>query len=296
MVSKKLLSSSSKYGITILIGIVILAVLFYIVKQPGAGLFTRGVASVSQWMEGFTSSAAGGTFSTSDNSCPPGFTFFNDATGTSFCCRGTVDVFSHKCMANGATDLCAMMPNVADPRKAHKGKKLPTCSSLKRKMLSAANANFCPSSLPNYASSNKCCKKATNPAGTDCSPADLADKGNYCVAGGAATAGEQSCYNLKLNDMATCPTGMGKFGIPAQSPGTNWAQRYGTSNISDVTIPGCMSIAMGGACIPNNVIEKLRVDKNMFRDKNLETWKFACGPFKRKYIDGDSTLVLDEAL
>lgn len=290
MVSKKFLS---KYGTMILLGIVVLAVLFYIVKQPGAGPITRGVATVSQWMEGFTSSA-GGTYSTSDSSCPPGFTFFNDGAGTSFCCRGTVDVFAHKCMADGAADLCAMMPNVADPRKAHKGKKLPTCSALKREMLSAANASFCPSSLPNYASSQKCCKSPTNAAGSDCSPTDLADKRNYCVASGAATAGEQSCYNLKLDDMAVCPAGMGKFEIPAQTT-VNWAQRYGASNTTGVLIPGCMSIALGGACIPNNVIEKLRADKNMFRDKNLETWKFACGAFKRKYVDGDSTLVLDES-
>ena len=293
MVSKKL----SKYGTTILIGIVVLAVLFYIVKQPCAGPITRGVSAVSQWMEGFTNGGAtGGTYSTSDSSCPPGFTFFNDGAGTSFCCRGTVDVFAHKCMADGQADLCALMPNVADPRKAYKGKKLPTCSALKREMLSAANASFCPSALPNFASSNKCCKSATNAAGSDCSASDLADKGNYCVAGGAATAGEQSCYNLKLADVATCPSGMGKFSTSAQAPGTNWVQRYGTSNTNGVIIPGCMSIAVGGACIPDAVLTKLRADKNMFRDKNLETWKFACGAFKRKYLDGDSTLVLDETL
>lgn len=292
MVSKKLLS---KYGTTILIGVVVLAVLFFIAKQPGAGPLTRGVAAVSHWMEGFTGAAGvSGTYSTSDSSCPPGFTFFNDETGTSFCCRGTVDVFAHKCMADGAADLCAMMPNVADPRKAHKGKKLPTCSALKREMLSAANANFCPSALPNYASSNKCCKSTTNAAGTDCSPADLADRGNYCVAGGTATAGEQSCYNLKLADAATCPSEMTKNTTPA-SHVTEWTQRYGASNTADVAVPFCNQFG-GGSCIPNEVLTKLRADKNMFRDKNLETWKFACEPYKRKYLDGDSTLALDEAI
>lgn len=291
MIGKKFVS---KFGTTILLGIVVLAVLFYIVKQPGAGPITRGVAAVSQWMEGFTGTDAGGTYSTSDSSCPPGFAFFNDAAGTSFCCRGNVDVFAHKCMADGVADLCAMLPNVADPRRAYKGKKLPTCSALKREMLSAANASFCPSALPNYASSNKCCKSATNVAGSDCSPADLADKGNYCVAGGVATAGEQSCYNMKLADAATCPSGMTKNTAPATQVSA-WSQRYGASNTSNVTVPYCSQFG-GGVCIPDAVLTKLRADKNMFRDKNLETWKFACGPFKRKYLDGDSTLVLDEAL
>jgi hypothetical protein len=289
MVSKKLLA---KHGTTILIGLVVLTVVLYILHQPGASPITRGVAAAKGWLEGFNGGSTTGTFSTADNSCPPGFSFFNDATGASFCCKGTVDVFAHKCMSDGAGDLCAMMPNVADPRKAHKGKKLPTCAALKRDLLSAANANFCPSTLPNYATSNKCCKSPA--VGADCSAGDLADKANYCVAGGAATAGEQSCYNLKLMDMATCPAGMSKFQLSATGV-TEWNTRYGAANTANLMVPACNQLG-GGTCMPNNVLEKLRREKNLFGDKTLASWKYACGAYKRKYIDGEGTLTLDESL
>lgn len=289
MVSKKFLA---KYGSTILISAVILTVILYIIYQPGVSPLTSGVAAAKVWLEGFNGNSGTGTFSTSDNTCPPGFSFFNDATGASFCCKGTVDVFAHKCMSDGAADLCAMMPNVADPRKVFKGQKLPTCAALKRDMLSAANANFCPSSLPNYVTSNKCCKSPT--IGTDCSVTDLADKANYCVAGGTAIAGEQSCYNLKLMDMGTCPTGMNKFQLNAADV-TEWNTRYGASNTVNLRVPACNQLS-GGVCMPNNVLEKLRADKNLFRDKDLDNWKYACSAYKRKYIDGDGTLSLNESL
>jgi hypothetical protein len=38
--------------------------------------------------------------------CPPGYTFFNDAAGESFCCRGRVNPYTHQCEApTGHTEM-----------------------------------------------------------------------------------------------------------------------------------------------------------------------------------------------
>ena len=288
----------AKYGTVLLLGVVVILVLLYILHQPGSSPITRGIIAASQWAEGFTTTPTNsGSFSTSDNSCPPDYTFFNDSVGSSFCCRGVVDVYGHKCLSDNADDLCAMMPNVTDPRKLHKGNKLKTCSAIKKVLYSNANANFCLSTLPNYVSSNKCCKSGTNATGTDCQASDLADKSRYCVAGNTPPAqgsGEQWCYNLKLSDMTHCPSGMTKNSAP-MATNTSFTQRYGASRTTDIVLPYCSKFG-GGECIADEVITKLGTDKTLFGDKNIATWKYACGAYKRKYIDGDTTLALDESL
>ena len=60
--------------------------------------------------------------------CPKGYTFFNDKTGHSLCCKGKYIANGHTCSGKNKEDVCAFVQGVPDPRAP--GRTLRTCEEI----------------------------------------------------------------------------------------------------------------------------------------------------------------------
>lgn len=212
--------------------------------------------------------------------CPGGFRFFNDQQGESFCCAGGINVYSHSCMAKGASDLCAFTPKTTDPRKP--GRVLPLCSTLIQDQHQTNQDNLCPGSLPHYASIGKCCMSGTDLDGYNCVDHDNASNTRYCILNGTPKPGEQLCSALQRNEQTSCPTSLEKV---TYSLGDKEAAKYGTK-VKGVQIPVCFNPT--GSCIPENILSYAQ-GFGAWTDKNPATWSYACANWTKVNINRDTT-------
>lgn len=223
--------------------------------------------------------------------CPTGFKFFNGPKGDSFCCRGTVNPYTHTCETHTApTDgaLCAFV-RTKDPLSSIHD--LPLCSSLLADQVTAGTAK-CPNALPNWVSdapgSEKCCKSPSD-NGLECLASDTEAKA-YCILEGPVGAGEKSCAELNMLEGAECPknAGFAKFTYPL---GAREVRSYGKA-AEGLTMPVCSRV--NDTCIPDAAIEYLQ-EQNIFNDKDLTNWKWACSVWDRVVNKGDKTFTPDES-
>jgi len=225
--------------------------------------------------------------------CPSDYTFFNDVRGDSFCCAGSVDPYTHKCMSSGYYGLCAMKPNMQDPNKDYVSI-LPLCSEMIGSQREKGEYN-CPGLLPHYAPIGKCCKKdpeADDADAEDCLPEDNADVNRYCIidtqTSGPLQGGEQLCSNLKIGDTAKCPEGYG-FDKFQYTLGEREVRKYG--NVANgIKLPVCFG--MDRTCIPDAAVEHLK-KKGVFTDKNPESWAYACSGWTTLNVIKDMTKPMD---
>ena len=77
----------------VIIAIAVVLLVLYLVTRPDSSPFAKGVQWLSSHIEGFSSPIM------STPTCPGGFRFFNDNYGESFCCKGKVNPYTHRCEA-----------------------------------------------------------------------------------------------------------------------------------------------------------------------------------------------------
>lgn len=259
--------------------VLILAVIWFIVRNKGNSPVQAATAWIADKIEGFSVTP------TTALKCPDGWQFFNDSAGASFCCGGSVNPYSHTCTAMAPGRLCAFQPNTPDPRGVGLPR-LPLCGALRDSLNENSASNFCPRALPNYATKGKCCASATDVDGEDCSPLDLAVKTRYCVVKDPK-AGEQLCGNMKVGEMGTCPAGMSRM---TYTLGEKEAKAYGPAAIGQA-MPVCFN--MEASCMPDDAIKEVQ-KKGIFKNKNnLSNWRYACSGYKRRFIDKDMTGQMD---
>ena len=199
--------------------------------------------------------------------CPSGYKFFNDKLGESFCCNGRINPYTHTCEAKGDTDLCAFKAQVKDPR--NPSALLPYCNELITTQAVTAQNNFCPTSLPNYATIGKCCLSSTDLDGVNCNDFDTAHKKNYCIVTGAVAAGEQLCSALQRDEATMCPANLEKV---EYTLGQKETTKYG-NQVAGLKIPVCFTPE--SSCIADNVLSYAQ-EKGAWTDKNVATWKYSC--------------------
>lgn len=256
----------------ILLGLLLLVVVLFIVLRNESSPIAKFTQWISTQVEGFAA-PIGDT-----PKCPLGAKFFNDKRGESFCCTGTVNPYTHVCDSKQSLGLCAFLPNTVDPRTGTGV--LPLCSALIAQGTAAAQTQFCPGRLPNYASVGKCCKHDSDLDGVDCTSLD-SDPKNYCITGGLPLkAGERSCDSLRMAETATCPSSLQKI---SYTLGDKEKKKYANAT---GPIPICFGI--DGSCIPDSVITTLQ-SNGVYAGKNLNTWSYACSNWTKRNVDRDLT-------
>lgn len=218
--------------------------------------------------------------------CPPLYTFFNDETGASFCCRGQVNPYTHTCGSRVDDDLCAFVADTPDPR--NPSRKLRLCSEVVGDVFESGSAEECPSNLPHYSTDGviaRCCKTGTTADGATCVAADLAaedennKKTDYCVAKGEVTGNEKRCSELKMVENVQCPTGFQGVRYVLRE---REATKYG-NQVQGVTIPTCYRV--NESCIPDSALDMVSKEYGAFVDRGTpnsdgttdwSTWKWSC--------------------
>jgi hypothetical protein len=238
-------------------GIVLLLVLY---------LFWSGVRQIFRIQEGFLEKVV------ATPKCPTGARFFNDAKGDSFCCRGTLNPYTHTCSGTGTNDVCAHRSGVPDPR--NPGRVLPECASLIEREHRDDQRTFCPNALPHYGSIGKCCMSGTDMDNKDCIKYDNQDPKRYCKLRGPLAAGEQLCSDIKLAETTKCPNGLEQILF---TPSGQNARR----------LPACFSIQRN--CIPNNVIQQAKTDSIGTLKDVPANWEYSCDQYEKVYIRRDLT-------
>ena len=216
--------------------------------------------------------------------CPSGYKFFNDKLGESFCCNGKINPFTHTCEAKGASDICAFKAQAQDPR--NPAAKLPYCNDLIATQAATAQNNFCPGSLPNYATVGKCCLSSTDLDGVDCNEFDNAHKKNYCIVKGEVKVGEQLCSALQRDEATMCPANLVKVDYKL---GAKEASKYG-NKVAGLKIPVCFTPE--SSCIADNVLSYAQ-SQGAWTDKNEATWKYSCVNWDKVNVQRDLTGVSD---
>jgi len=243
--------------ILIVAGLLCLAVVAYIVLRSDAPF-----AHAAQWLSGKLEGFSVGGIDTDVPQCPRSYKFFNDARGDSFCCRGTVDPFSHTC--SSPSSVCGMKPG-----------KAPLCADIVRQEQARLERELCPRSLSNHAAVGKCC--ASPSVGGNCTPTDNADTRRYCVTEGALKPGETRCISLRLMEEATCPKDF---------------EKYPMNLAGDVTGPICHNLKQRSMCYPENVIDELQ-RQGHWKTKHKKNWYEACGVWSKVNIEKDLTMKVD---
>jgi hypothetical protein len=216
--------------------------------------------------------------------CPAEYKFFNDKLGESFCCKGQVNPYTHTCMSNTVSDLCAFKPNVKDPRDATRI--LPLCSEMISSQHAANETSFCPSAMPNYGTKGKCCMSGTDLDGYDCTDYDNAHPKQYCVVKGPLKAGEQACDALQRDEQTVCPTGLQKTNYVL---GEKEKAKYG-ERVAGVKIPVCFTPE--SSCIADKALSYAQ-QQGAWTDKNPATWKYACTNWEQINLRRDMTGISD---
>jgi hypothetical protein len=203
--------------------------------------------------------------------CPAGARFFNDAKGDSFCCRGQLDPFKHRCSATGINDVCAHKAGVPDPR--NPARTLIECASLIEKEHQEDQSKFCPTSLPHYGTIGKCCQSGTDLDNKDCIAYDNKDVKRYCKLRGPLGPGEQLCSDVKLFETTTCPSGLERISYKPAGHGR--------------PLPACFSVQRN--CVPDNVIQQAKADGIAGLKDVPANWEFSCSQYEKVYIRRDLT-------
>ncbi len=238
--------------------------------------------------------------------CPPGYKFFNSADGTSMCCKGTVNPYTHQCMgATAQDDLCTFSANEKDPRPAFKGELIPECRAVTRNG-NGEGANRCPPSLPYFArevrvtsaagapatsvTTETCCKNPVivSANGFTCSSEDQQSTEKYCIATGIPVVNttdskmERLCNEALMIESAVCPTdvtGKDVFQNVTYTMGDREAQRYDVADLKGLTLPTCYRL--NEACIPEDAI-KYAKSRGAFTEYDPKTWEYSCAVWSRR--------------
>ena len=175
-----------------LLAFAVLCVVILIIRMPESP-----IAKMTQWVSGRVEGFAMPVFTSPR--CPPGYKFFTDKTGESYCCKGSVNPYSHAC--SGQT--CALRPGAIDPKTK---KPMPNCSDVMKQMWDAAESQ-CPKTYPNYALNSKCCAGGSIQDGTQCSAENTKD-GAFCTLDDNARTGEKLCSIERIKENIKCPQGL----------------------------------------------------------------------------------------
>jgi hypothetical protein len=262
-------------------------------------VFTLAFLGYLKSKEGFLSSSQNPNTINPANQlirCPPGYTFFNGPDGTSMCCKGTVNPYTHQCIGAETVRnyLCTFSANEKDPRPAFKGDTIPECRDVTtRETVSGSQA--CPSTLPYFAkesdASEKCCKNPVQLYGDTnftCTADDMKDTANYCVAKGTPalnkTTGkmERLCNEAQMVETAICPkdgTGKTVFQSVTYTMGDREANQYDVADLKGLTIPTCYRL--NEACIPETAIAYAK-SRGAFTEYDPKTWEYSCAVWSKR--------------
>jgi hypothetical protein len=263
-----------KTDLFVLLGLLVFLVILYVL-----GVFTTN-------REGFETSSTGNQILQLFRAiprCPPGFTFFNGPDGVSMCCKGKVNPYTHTCApvivndeAEDEETMCAFSGSVPDPRAPNKV--LPLCSSILMANFEKGSNYTCPPSLPFYAeegAAKLCCKSniVGTATGFRCAPADMADKGRYCVVQGSRSLkeGETFCEAVGLLETAECPTGF-------QRVEYTLGEREKVKK--PMKVPVCFKPDQ--SCFPEKAIAFVQKQAGVFADKKADTWTYSCKTVEAK--------------
>jgi hypothetical protein len=223
--------------------------------------------------------------------CPPGYTFFNSPDGTSMCCKGSVNPYTHQCISEPVRNyLCTFSANIKDPRPEFKGQMIPECRQVTTSITSGPSSTYvCPPSLPNYAiesdEKERCCKNPVQlygETGFTCSTEDLADTARYCIAKGTPGPQEKMCDEINTVDTAVCPkdsTGKSVFQTVNYVMGDREAARYNKGDLKGLTIPTCYRL--NETCIPETAIAYAK-RRDAFTEYDPATWEYSCAVWSKR--------------
>ena len=259
----------------------ILGVVLTIVLRDDKSFISKFAQMISRNIEGFATQPV-----MDSPRCPINYKFFNDRRGDSFCCRGSVNPYTHTCEVADEQALCAFRPNMPDPRNKHRI--LPVCASIITTNHVEQQAS-CPGSLPNYASVGKCCLNNPDLDGLDCMPTDNKDFKKYCKLAGPLKPGEQLCSAINMTASITCPAEVPQ--IVWYKTGKREADAYG-AKADNLMVPTCFG--MNQVCIPDTAIEYYQKNNGLFKDKDIPTWAYSCSGWNTVNVTKDSTVQLDD--
>jgi hypothetical protein len=230
------------------------------------------IASLTQWFSSRVEGFAMPVFTSPR--CPPGYKFFTDKTGESFCCNGTVNPYSHACSGN----MCAMTPGAVDPRTK---KPLPYCRDIMKQMWDAAESQ-CPKSFPNYSLNNKCCATGSIQDGAQCSAENVKD-GAFCTLDDNATTGEKLCSVERLKEKVKCPQGLKSVVTPLSATDV---QKYPTARGKSMI--RCMDSF--SSCFADESIKQLQ-STGVFtnQDDSLKLNEASCSKWDRLNVQRNQT-------
>jgi hypothetical protein len=249
------------------VALAVLCVLIFIIRARESP-----IAMMTQWVSSRVEGFAMPVFTSPR--CPPGYSFFTDKTGESYCCKGSVNPYSHAC--SGA--MCAMKPGAVDPRTK---KPLPYCGDIMKQMWSAAESQ-CPKAFPHYALNNKCCASGAVQDGAMCSPENVND-GAFCALNDSVT-GEKLCSTERLKENVKCPAGLKAVVTPLSSDET---KKYPAGRGKSVI--RCMDSF--SSCFADESIKQLQ-GSGVFTDQvdSVKLNNAACSKWDRRNVKNDKTV------
>jgi len=224
------------------------------------------IAKLTQWfsnrVEGFAMPAF------TSPRCPPGYTFFTDKTGESFCCKGSVNPYSHAC--SGA--MCSLRPGVADPITK---KPMPFCGDVMKQLWGSAESQ-CPKAYPNYALNGKCCARGSVSDGAQCGSEDMRE-GAFCSLDDGVV-GEKHCSTEKLKESVKCPEGLN---LVATAMSASDVQKYPAAKGKSVL--RCMDSF--SSCFVDSSVKQLQ-SQGVFtnQEDSLKLHEASCSKFDRTQV------------
>lgn len=230
--------------------------------------------SVKGIYENFVSSAV--TQAAITITCPPGYKFYTDPAGKSFCCSGTVDVVEGTCTptkksVHGLSPLCSLSGKTQDEN----GNSIPYCGKLIIDMLKILGARDCP---PNKA------YRATDDGegGFCCNMAPSFSLPGVCPTGARTCRVEPgdeilvgTCQAEKLESSIRCPRGMDAMS------GRNITSKSG----KEMPLFMCVEDdpTKGGYCFPE---ESMGIIKGAYpRFRNFSNWENYCPVYQQVHKD-----------
>jgi hypothetical protein len=121
--------------------------------------------------------------------------------------------------------------------------------------------------------------------GRQCAVSDRTNPANYCIVSGTAGPNERMCEDVLLEEAAGagCPTGMS---VTPLKLGSREVTAYG-QRAANMKVPVCASIT--DTCIPDAVISQLKTKKQIYTDRDPNTWKYSCSSWKKINETRDET-------
>ena len=202
--------------------------------------------------------------------CPRGYRSFTNAFGQKFCCAGDVNPLSMVCSSD---KVCAVSAGTLNPKT---GQMMQVCSEYLKAEWKDAEA-MCPSTLPNYAQSLKCCENVARSDGSECISSDISNSQFCQLDDTVLVPGERSCTNMKIRENIQCPDGL----IPNfQELGEKEIRKYG-AKAKNRELIRCVNL--NNMCYPDAGIEALR-QIGLYKDDESKTMLDAnlCSAWKPK--------------